>query len=127
MANTDTSNFQLANSRGDEDDLDKPSNETAGVAAAGQSVKTDYSRIGKILDVPLKVTVEVGQVKMLAHEILEFTPGKVLELSKLAGEAMEILLNDKLIALGEVVVVNEKYGVRLTDVISGIHQQTTDR
>lgn len=71
-----------------------------------------------ILDIPLKVTVELGRTKMPVSELLNLTQGSVIELSKLAGEPMEVLVNDKLIARGEAVVVNEKFGVRLTDIIS---------
>jgi len=71
-----------------------------------------------ILDIPLRVSVELGRTKMLVNELLKLGHGSVIELSKLAGEPMEIYVNDKLIARGEVVVVNEKFGVRLTDIIS---------
>ena len=71
-----------------------------------------------ILDIPLKVTVELGRTKMPVSELLNLTQGSVIELTKLAGETMEVLVNDKLIARGEAVVVNEKFGVRLTDIIS---------
>jgi flagellar motor switch protein FliN len=71
-----------------------------------------------ILDIPLKVTVELGRTKMPVSELLNLTQGSVIELTKLAGEPMEVLVNDKLIARGEAVVVNEKFGVRLTDIIS---------
>ncbi len=71
-----------------------------------------------ILDIPLRVTVELGRTKMPVSELLNLTQGSVIELSKLAGEPMEVLVNDKLIARGEAVVVNEKFGVRLTDIIS---------
>ena len=81
-------------------------------------LKSDFSRLKMILDVPLKVTVELGRTKMMINDLLQLGQGSVIELDKIAGEAMEILINDKLIALGEVVVVNEKFGVRLTDVIS---------
>ena len=71
-----------------------------------------------ILDIPLRVSVELGRTKMLVNELLKLGHGSVIELAKLAGEPMEIYVNDKLIARGEVVVVNEKFGVRLTDIIS---------
>lgn len=71
-----------------------------------------------ILDIPLKVTVELGRTKMAVSDLLNLGQGSVVELSKLAGEPMEVLVNDKLIARGEAVVVNEKFGVRLTDIIS---------
>jgi flagellar motor switch protein FliN len=81
-------------------------------------VKADFSRLKMILDVPLKVSVELGRTKMLVNDLLQLGQGSVIELDKIAGEPMEILINDKLVAMGEVVVVNEKFGVRLTDVIS---------
>ena len=71
-----------------------------------------------ILDIPLRVTVELGRTKMLVSDLLNLGQGSVIELSKLAGEPMEVLVNDKLVARGEAVVVNEKFGVRLTDIIS---------
>lgn len=79
----------------------------------------DLSRMKMVLDVPLKVTVELGRTKLLINDLLQLGQGSVIELDKLAGEPMEIYVNDKLVAMGEVVVVNEKFGVRLTDVISG--------
>ena len=71
-----------------------------------------------ILDIPMQVTVQVGSTKMVIRELLQLGQGSVIELEKLAGEPMEVLVNNKLVARGEVVVVNEKFGVRLTDVIS---------
>ena len=80
--------------------------------------RTDFSRLKMILDVPLKVSVELGRTRMLVNDLLQLGQGSVIELDKIAGEPMEILINDKLVAMGEVVVVNEKFGVRLTDVVS---------
>lgn len=74
--------------------------------------------LGLILDIPLKVTVELGRAKMVVSDLLNLGQGSVIELNKLAGEPMEVLVNDKLVARGEAVVVNEKFGVRLTDIIS---------
>lgn len=79
---------------------------------------TKEKNLNLILDIPLRVTVELGRTKMPVNELLNLTQGSVIELSKLAGEPMEVLVNDKLIARGEAVVVNEKFGVRLTDIIS---------
>jgi flagellar motor switch protein FliN/FliY len=86
------------------------------VSATGSPTKD--RNLGLILDIPLRVTVELGRAKMPVSELLNLTQGSVVELSKLAGEPMEVLVNDKLIAKGEAVVVNEKFGVRLTDIIS---------
>lgn len=74
--------------------------------------------LGLIMDIPLKVTVELGRTKMVVSELLNLGQGSVIELSKLAGEPLEVLVNNKLVARGEAVVVNEKFGVRLTDIIS---------
>lgn len=75
-----------------------------------------------ILDIPLKVTVELGRTKMMIRDILQLAQGSVVELSKFAGEPLEVLVNDKLVARGEVVVVNEKFGIRLTDIISPVER-----
>lgn len=91
--------------------------------------RTDFSKLKMILDVPLKVSVELGRTKMLINDLLQLGQGSVIELDKIAGEPMEILINDKLVAMGEVVVVNEKFGVRLTDVVSqfGFGDLATER
>ncbi len=75
-----------------------------------------------ILDIPLTVTVELGRSRMSVREVLQLSQGSVVELSKFAGEPLEVLVNDKLIARGEVVVVNEKFGIRLTDIISPVER-----
>lgn len=75
-----------------------------------------------LLDVPLEVTVELGRARMLIKDLLQLGQGSVVELEKLAGEPMEILVNNRLIARGEVVVVNEKFGVRLTDIVSPVER-----
>ena len=75
-----------------------------------------------ILDIPLQISVELGRTHMLINDLLRLGQGSVVELSKLAGEPMEVFVNQKLIARGEVVVVNEKFGVRLTDIISPLER-----
>lgn len=71
-----------------------------------------------LMDVPLKMTVELGRTTRLVKEILALAPGSVLELDKLAGEAVDILVNQKLIAKGEVVVIDENFGVRITEIVN---------
>lgn len=71
-----------------------------------------------ILDIPLEVSVELGRTRMVINDLLQLGQGSVIELTKLAGEPLEILVNGKLVARGEVVVVNEKFGVRVTDIVS---------
>ncbi len=73
-----------------------------------------------ILDIPLEITVELGRTKMLINDLLKLGQGSIIELPKPAGETLEILANNRLIAKGDVVVVNEKYGIRLTEVISTV-------
>lgn len=75
-----------------------------------------------ILDIPLRVSVELGRTKILVRDLLQLGQGSVVELAKFAGEPLELLVNDKLIARGEVVVVNEKFGLRLTDIISPVER-----
>jgi flagellar motor switch protein FliN len=86
--------------------------------AASAKAEKEGRNLDLILDIPLRVTVELGRAKMVVSELLNLSQGSVIELSKLAGEPLEVLVNDKLVARGEAVVVNEKFGVRLTDIIS---------
>ncbi len=78
-----------------------------------------------ILDIPLTVSVELGRSKMLINDLLQLGQGSVIELTKLVGEPLEVLVNQKLVARGEVVVVNEKFGVRLTDIVSPMERVQT--
>lgn len=71
-----------------------------------------------ILDIPLQVTVELGRKRLLVHDLLQLSQGSVIELTKQIGEPFEVLINQKLIARGEIVVINDKFGVRITDIIS---------
>ena len=75
-----------------------------------------------ILDIPLDISVELGRAKLIINELLQLGQGSVIELNKLAGELLEIYVNGKLLARGEAVVVNEKFGVRLTDIISPLER-----
>lgn len=71
-----------------------------------------------VLELPVTISMEIGRTKISIRNLLQLTQGSVIELDRLAGEAMDVLVNDTLIAHGEVVVVNDKFGIRLTDVIS---------
>ena len=95
---------ELADEEGDNKTTDK---------ANGEPASLDL-----ILDIPLTVTVELGRSKMLINDLLQLGQGSVVELTKLVGEPLEVLVNNKLVARGEVVVVNEKFGVRLTDIVT---------
>lgn len=83
----------------------------------GSRISIEKKNIGLIMDVPLQVTVELGRTNKLIKDILEFGPGSIIELDKLAGEPVDILVNGKVIAIGEVVVIDESFGVRITDII----------
>ena len=75
-------------------------------------------RLDLLLDVPLDVSVELGRCRMTIQDLLALGPGAVIELDKIAGEPLDILINDRLVARGEAVVVNDKFGVRITDIVS---------
>lgn len=82
------------------------------------NVSGSLQDIDLIMDIPVKLTVELGRTKMTIKELLRLTQGSVVSLDGLAGEPLDILINGYLIAQGEVVVVNDKYGVRITDIIT---------
>jgi len=90
--------------------------EAAENAEAG--LKKDIRDLEFILDLPLEVSVELGRAKLLINDLLQLGQGSVVELNKFAGEPLEILVNNRLVARGEAVVVNEKFGVRITDIVS---------
>ncbi|MGE4556022.1 MAG: flagellar motor switch protein FliN [Desulfovibrionaceae bacterium] len=89
-----------------------------------KSPRPDMSKrdLDFILDIPLEVTAELGRTKLLINDLLQLGQGSIVELNKLAGEPLEIYVNGKLVARGEAVVINEKFGIRLTDIISPIER-----
>jgi flagellar motor switch protein FliN len=89
-----------------------------GLTAEGKGAQNDKGNLDFILDIPLEITVELGRTRMMVNELLKLGQGSVIELGKIAGETLEILANNRLIARGDVVVINDKYGIRLTEVIS---------
>jgi flagellar motor switch protein FliN/FliY len=91
----------------------------------GTQPPKDMGNIGLILDVPLQVTVELGNTRMKIKEILELGLGSVIELDKLAGDPVDIFVNGKLIAKGEVVVIDENFGIKVTDIVSHIERVNT--
>lgn len=82
----------------------------------------DDAKMDLILDIPIEISIELGRTRILVNDLLKLGQGSVIELTKAAGETLEILANQKLIARGEAVVVDDKYGVRLTEVISPIER-----
>jgi len=105
-----------------EQGLEEVAQAAADVAAAAAATATPKKQYGRtlefIMDVALQVTVEVGRARMTIQDLLQLGQGSVVELEKLAGEPLDIYINGKSVARGEAVIVNEKFGVRLTDIIS---------
>ena len=91
--------------------------EERGLISADEKRKLDT-----ILDIPVTISMEVGRAKISIRNLLQLNQGSVVELERLAGEPLDVLVNGTLIAHGEVVVVNDKFGIRLTDVISQIER-----
>ena len=84
----------------------------------GAPKDVDNDRLDVILDIPVSLSMEVGRTQIPIRNLLQLTQGSVVELDRLAGEPLDVMVNGTMIAHGEVVVVNEKYGIRLTDVMS---------
>src|SRR3954454_9204688 len=89
-------------------------NENGNPSGGGEPAR----RLDLLLDVPLDVSVELGRTRLSVQDLLGLGPGSVIELDKIAGEPLDILVNDRLVARGEAVVVNDKFGVRITDIVS---------
>jgi flagellar motor switch protein FliN/FliY len=82
----------------------------------------EVSNLDFVLDIPLEISVELGRARMQISELLQLGQGSVIELNKLAGEPLEIFVNQRLIARGEVVVVNEKFGIKMTEILSPVER-----
>lgn len=106
---------QIAPSRAEFEDFD--ANSGGNGAGANDDINLDV-----ILDVPITISMEIGRTKINIRNLLHLNQGSVVELDRLAGEPMDVLVNGTLIAHGEVVVVNDKFGIRLTDVISPLER-----
>lgn len=91
-------------------------------AKSGSTTQPRSRKLDFLYDIPLQVSVEIGRSKVLLRDLLKMAEGYVIELDKLAGEPLDLYVNSRLIARGEAVMVGDKFGIRLTDVIS-----TTDR
>lgn len=124
---------ESGDSASSQDDIDAMMNQSAAAAPAAQRapleefgstpygnapVSMDGPNLDVILDIPVSISMEVGSTNISIRNLLQLNQGSVVELDRLAGEPLDVLVNGTLIAHGEVVVVNEKFGIRLTDVIS---------
>jgi len=119
MGGDDTIDESLLGALGggaDGDDIDVKPAEFKQLKPSDEVV--DKDSIDRLMDVSLSLSVELGRKQMQIRDILDLGPGKIIELDKLAGEPVDILVNGKLLAKGEVVVVDENFGVRITDLIS---------
>jgi len=87
-----------------------------------ESMQKEKYDVDLILDIPLDVSVELGRVRIIVNDLLQLGQGSIIELNKPVGEPLEIYINNKLIARGEVVVVDEKFGIRVTDIISPLER-----
>ena len=90
----------------------------AGSSQSSDVPLTDNPDLEVVLDIPVKIAMEVGSTQITIRNLLQLNQGSVIEIERLAGEPLDVLVNGTLIAHGEVVVVNEKFGIRVTDVIS---------
>lgn len=101
---------------------DDPQNAVSSVAMAAddlaRATEAFPANLDFLLDVTLQVSVEVGRTRMTIQDLLQLCQGSVIELAKLAGEPLDVYINDRLVARGEAVIVNEKFGVRVTDILS---------
>ena len=105
---------------GDDDDSSASVRSVNFGQLAGSDEQTDKGNIERLLDVNLNLSVELGRKEMQVKEILSLGPGKIIELDKLTGEPVDLLVNGKLLAKGEVVVVDENFGVRITELIDPV-------
>lgn len=127
----------MADKHNNKDPNSKPNGDAQAPAEYNGSATADFSsfkdvkntpdgqkpkNLDFILDIPLEITVELGRTKMLINDLLRLGQGSVIELTKPAGDTLEILANNRLIAKGDVVVINDKYGIRLTEVISPVER-----
>ena len=85
----------------------------------------DGADLGRVIDVPVELAVEIGRTTMTIGETLSLAPGSIVSLNRLAGEPVDLLVNGKVIAQGEVVVIDEEFGMRITDIVSA-HQRLAD-
>ncbi|MGQ7940252.1 flagellar motor switch protein FliN [Paraburkholderia sp. D1E] len=119
-AEDDAAMADWASALAEQNDNTEVSPTTAGVFQPLSKVESTSTRndIDMILDIPVQMTVELGRTKIAIRNLLQLAQGSVVELDGLAGEPMDVLVNGCLIAQGEVVVVNDKFGIRLTDIIT---------
>jgi len=92
--------------------------------AQPSAVTGDGADLGRVMDVPVELAVEIGRTTMSIGETLSLSPGSIVSLNRLAGEPVDLLVNGKVIAQGEVVVIDEEFGLRITDIVSTAQRLT---
>ena len=108
----------MAEQQSSESGSDAPAAEFDELDAGGSVPADEETNLDVILDIPVTISMEIGRTRISIRNLLQLNQGSVVELDRLAGEPMDVLVNGTLVAHGEVVVVNEKFGIRLTDVVS---------
>ena len=117
---------QAASEAGESDDAESSTDDIQAVELDELSEDdlggADKSKLDTILDIPVTISMEVGRTNISIRNLLQLNQGSVVELDRVAGEPLDVLVNGTLIAHGEVVVINDKFGIRLTDVISQVER-----
>ena len=85
------------------------------------------SGLGRVRDIPLEVTVELGRTRLLIRDILDLSPGAIIELDKVAGEPVDLFANGMLVARGEVIVIDDNFGVRVTEIITAADRKSGEK
>lgn len=114
----DAASVQPEDNDKDSDNKELEASQPQENTALSDASNDDAPQLDVILDIPVTVSMEVGATRMPIRKLLQLNQGSVIELDRIAGEPLDVLVNGTLIAHGEVVVVNEKFGIRMTDVIS---------
>ncbi|MCW8878789.1 MAG: flagellar motor switch protein FliN [Kangiellaceae bacterium] len=118
MAGEDDGADEWADAMNEQAEAEAQAAEMETLLEEGVPKDVDNERLDVILDIPVSLSMEVGRTQIPIRNLLQLTQGSVVELDRLAGEPLDVMVNGTMIAHGEVVVVNEKYGIRLTDVMS---------
>lgn len=118
MAGDENETDEWAEAMNEQTDSDAKAASMESFEGGSESKAVDNEKLDVILDIPVSLSMEVGRTNIPIRNLLQLTQGSVVELDRLAGEPLDVMVNGTLIAHGEVVVVNEKYGIRLTDVMS---------
>jgi len=113
------SEFQMEDNEKSDENVEQEIKEETPIEQKNMfSQQISGTNIEILLDIPLEVSVELGRTKMIIKDLIQLGPGSIIELDKLIGEPVDLLVNDNLIARGEVVVFDENFGVRITDIVT---------